>query len=95
MIVSHAYFWTGVALLKEEYLKYLTGWTMFISTLTFTLLAVAHFREERRKNKKKSLEYSGLDSMDDSSTFIGFTPGALNLYSPTAHLEMDLELFRL
>jgi hypothetical protein len=85
-MVFHAFFWAGIAFMKLDYLKYYTCWAMCLSSIAYTLLVLAHFKEfcfVKRRNDNASGVESSIG--DDSSSIIlagGFTPGAMNPYDP-------------
>jgi hypothetical protein len=82
-IIMHTFFWEGVANLSWQYFTYYTGWAMTLSMIAFTLSSIGHIRESWNARRKNS-NLTGLDSsLGDDSTFLAFTPGAMNPYSPT------------
>ncbi len=92
-LVMHCVFWTGIAFYQLQYLEYFCTWTILLSMIVFTLMSILHIRELKQM-RKRNLNTSGVDS-SITSTFILFTPGAMDPYKVGGAQEMDLELFRL
>lgn len=68
MVTLHAFFWGGIAIMKENYLKYFTAWAMALSGLAYTLLVIAHLKEYCAYRKRIN-DTLGMESQD-GSTFL-------------------------
>jgi hypothetical protein len=70
-LLMHGFFWSGIALMKVNYLKFFTSWAIFLSMMTFTLAMIAHIRELSQQRRLEGKDSAGIDTSDYDSTFLG------------------------
>lgn len=70
-LLMHGFFWSGIVLMKVNYLKFFTSWAIFLSMMTFTLAMIAHIRELSQQRRLERKDSAGIDTSDGNSTFLG------------------------